>query len=225
MLENLENCRVLLVHCPQPLLRVASVKFAFGIRFLIAVVGFDCFVAMVQLNLLVNQLFVLRNFQAKELEVKVIVADWRADGLVFLKVQSFHVWVSEGLFDRDSRVRVKSEHLLDQIDGLSVGAFEQLIEVFPLVVGQLPHEGAVVVVLDLVNQLSARLADQTGDHHHLLLLGRRGQQRFASDELSQDAANAPNINCGRVLSPRKNNFGGSVPARCNVVRHRGRLCH
>ena len=78
---------------------------------------------------------------------------------------------------------------------------EQLSEVFAAIHWQLAHEGAIVIVLNLVNQCGLRLSNQICDHHHLLLLSLSREQRFASNELCQNAANTPNINSCCVLSP------------------------
>ena len=68
--------------------------------------------AVVQLNLFVYELFILRNLQTKKLEVKIIVTDRRAARLILLKVKSFQVGVSQGLLNRNSLIRVKNEHFL-----------------------------------------------------------------------------------------------------------------
>ena len=67
---------------------------------------------MVELNFFIYELFILRDLQAKKFEVEIIVTDWRSAWLILFKVKSFQVGMGQGLFNRDSLIRVKDEHFL-----------------------------------------------------------------------------------------------------------------
>ena len=94
---------------------------------------------------------------------------------------------------------------------------EELIKVLASDSWKLAHEGTIIGILDLVNELGFWLTDQISNHHHLLLLCLSREERSSFDELSQDATNTPNVDSARVLAPRENYFGGAVPARGDVV--------
>mmetsp|Transcript_17459 Transcript_17459/g.23554 ORF Transcript_17459/g.23554 Transcript_17459/m.23554 type:complete len:332 (+) Transcript_17459:378-1373(+) len=173
---------------------------------------------MVKLDLLENEFLVLGNLEAEQLEVKVEVAHWVTSRLIILEVQTLHIGVLKSLIDGDSAVGVEREHLLNQVDGLVIGAPEQLIEVFAAVIRQLAHESSIVRILDLVDERWLGLANQVSDHHHLFLLSLRGKQGLAAYELGENAANAPNVDRRRVLSPGEDDLGGAVPACGDVVR-------
>lgn len=91
--------------------------------------------------------------------------------------------MSQSLVNRDSASGIKGEHFLDQINGVIVSPPEQLVEVLSAVAGKLTHECAIVIIFNLVDKCGVWLADQVGNHHHLLLLGLGGQEGLPSDEL------------------------------------------
>jgi hypothetical protein len=102
--------------------------------------------------------------------------------------------MGKGLLDRDSLGRVKGEHLLDEIDGLRVlGALEELGKVLASLVRELLHEGSVVNVLDLLNEVGVWLTNEVRYHHHLFLLILSWKKWLPSDKFSKNAANTPNI--------------------------------
>ena len=67
---------------------------------------------MVELNFFINELFILRDLQTKKFEVKIIVTDWCSARLILFEVKSFKVGMGQGLFNRDSLIRVEDEHFL-----------------------------------------------------------------------------------------------------------------
>lgn len=182
-------------------------------------------IAMVQFDLLVDEFLVLWDFKTKQFEIEIKIADRVARWLVILKVQSLHIWVSQGLVNRYSSSWVKREHFLNQIDRVLVRAPEQFVEVLAARAWQLAHESAIVIILDLLNECRIRLADQVRNHHHLLLLGLGWQEGLSSDKLCKDAPNAPNINGGRVLAPRENDLWSAIPPRGDIVSKTRRRRH
>lgn len=102
---------------------------------------------------------------------------------------------------------------------------EQLREVLAAIHWQLAHEGAIVIVLNLVDKCSFRFSNQICDHHHLLLFSLSRKQGFTSDQFSQYAANTPNVNSCSVLSPREDDLWRSIPSGRNVVSKGSRGCH
>ena len=68
--------------------------------------------AVVELDFLIYELFILRDLQTKKFEVEIIVTDRRSTRLIFFKVKSFKVGMGQSLFNRDSLIRVKDEHFL-----------------------------------------------------------------------------------------------------------------
>ena len=67
---------------------------------------------MVELNFFIYELFILRDLQTKKFEVEIIVTDWRSTRLILFEVMSFQVGMGQGLFNRDSLIRVEDEHFL-----------------------------------------------------------------------------------------------------------------
>ena len=90
---------------------------------------------MVQLDLLEDELLVFGNFEAEKFEIEVKVTDWLPSWLIVLEVESLHVRMREGLLDSNTALRVKSQHLLNEVNRVLVGPSEQLIEVFAAIVG------------------------------------------------------------------------------------------
>ena len=110
------------------------------------------FLAMVELNFFKDQLLVLRDLQAKQLEVEIEIADSLAGWLIVFKMQTLHVGMLKSLVNCYSSVWIKGQHLLDEVDSLLIGSPEKFSEVFASVAGQLPHEGAIVSVFDLIDE-------------------------------------------------------------------------
>ena len=78
------------------------------------------------------------------------------------------------LIDRDPTRRIKCQHLFDQVNRVFICRPKQFIEVFATRARQLSHEGAIVIVLNLVDERCVRFSNQIGNHHHLLLFSLRG---------------------------------------------------
>ena len=116
-----------------------------------AFVFLDRLLAVVKLNFLENELFVLWNFQAKQFEVEIKVTDRSAGWLIILKMQSLHVGMSKCLIDCYATSRIKREHFLDQVDSVFICRSEQFIEVLATCARKLTHEGTIVIILDLVD--------------------------------------------------------------------------
>ena len=51
----------------------------------------------------------------------------------------------------------------------------------------------------------------------MILLGARWQQRLSDNELGEDAADGPNINCAGVFLPGENDLRSPVPSCGNIV--------
>ena len=172
---------------------------------------------MVKFNLVEHELLELRDLQAKQFEVEIEGWDWCATRLVFSIVQSGHVGMGECLLNRNSFLRIKSEHFLNQIDSFCAVATEKLIEVLTAMVGERAHELAVISSFDLLDEGGGRFAYELGDHHHLFLLGGSGHQRLSSEKFSQDAADTPDVHGARVLTVTQDDFRGSVPSCHDIV--------
>ena len=104
---------------------------------------------------------------------------------------------------------------------MRVGVSKELVKVLTASIWEIPHEGAVVSVVNEIDESRVWFANQVCDHHHLLLLSLRGEQRLATNQLSQDAANTPNINRGGILLGGKDDFRCAVPPRGDIVCHDG----
>jgi hypothetical protein len=130
------------------------------------------------------------------------------------------------LVNCDSRLWIKSQHLLNEVDRIWIGvALEEFVKVLALVWLQLPHENLVIWVLNLLDKFLPWRSHQLSDHHHLFLFILGGQERLAADELCQDATNTPNIDGSRVLSPGENDFGRTIPPCGNIVSQGSILSH
>jgi len=165
------------------------VQVALRVFCLVAFVLFFGFLTVVELNLFENKLLVLWDLEAEEFKIEVEVTNKLTSWLIIFEVKTFHVRVGEGLFDRNSAIRVKCQHLLNQVDSLLARTPEQLIKILAAIVGQLSHKHFVIVVLDLVDERRIGLTNQVSDHHHLLLFCLSGEKRLATNQLSEDAAN------------------------------------
>ena len=166
-----------------------------------AFVLLNSLLAVVKLNFLKNELLVLWNFQAKQFEVKIKVADRSASRLIILKMQPLHVRMSERLINRYPASRVKRKHLLDQVDCVFIGSSEQFVEVLAACARKLAHKGTIVIILNLVDESRVRFSNQIRDHHHLFLLRLCRQEWLSSNQLSQNTTNTPYVDGRSVLAP------------------------
>ena len=137
---------------------------------LITLVFSVCIVAVVKLDFFEDQLFVLGDLQTEKLEIKIEITDRVTSGLIVFEVKALHVRVSKGLVNGDASIRIKRQHLFDQVNGLLIGTAEKFIEVLASVVWKLAHESTIVCVFNLVNESSIGSSNQIRNHHHLLLL-------------------------------------------------------
>lgn len=117
------------------------------------------------------------------------------------------------LLDGDALVGVVRQHLLDEVNGLRVGALKQLIKVLPFALRQAHHEFFVLAIFDFVDQLLVRVAEQVIDLLHLLVLILRRQEGFAREEFAENATDGPDVNRARVLLLREDDFRSAVPSR------------
>ena len=181
---------------------------------------------MIEFDLFKDELFVFLDLQTVQFEVEVKILHGISSWLILRKVQSLHVWMLKGLVNCNSLFWIKCQHLLDEVDSIRIGvALEEFVKVLALVWLQLPHENLVIWVLNLLNEILPWRSHQLGNHHHLFLFILGGQERLAADELGQDAADTPNIDGSRVLSPGKNDFGRTIPPRGNIVSQSCILSH
>ena len=137
---------------------------------LITLVFGVCLVAVVKLDFFKDQLLVLRDLQTEKLEIKIEITDRVTSGLIVFEVKALHVGVSKSLINGDASIRVKRQHLFDQVNGLLIGSTEKFIKVLASVVWKLTHESTIVCVFNLVNKSSIGSSNQIRNHHHLLLL-------------------------------------------------------
>ena len=93
-------------------------------------------------------------------------------------------------------------------------------EILAARVWQFNHEFFYSLVLDLADYQIGGPPNQIAYHHHLFLLSLGRQEGSSSDKLGQDAPYTPNVDGSSVLPLREDNFGGSVPARRNVICQR-----
>ena len=100
------------IHSSESLLRVLQVKLSPGLLLLLPLVLLHGRLAVVELDFLIYELFILRDLQTKKFEVEIIVTDWRSTRLILFEVKSFQVGMGQSLFNRDSLIRVKDEHFL-----------------------------------------------------------------------------------------------------------------
>ena len=189
------------IHGSQAFFWVARVEVTLGKSRLDAFVLLNSLLAVVKLNFLKNELLVLRNFQAKQFEVKIKVADRSASRLIILKMQPLHVRMSERLINRYPASRVKRKHLLDQVDCVFIGSSEQFVEVLAACARKLAHKGTIVIILNLVDESRVRFSNQIRDHHHLFLLRLCRQEWLSSNQLSQNTTNTPYVDGRSILAP------------------------
>jgi hypothetical protein len=221
-----DDLGVLLVHRAQSVLREPLIENALRVLFLVVLVSGRGFLLVVQLDLVEDEFLVLGDFQTVEFKVKVEIAYWLSRGLVVREVESLHVWMGQGLVDCDALRGVESQHAFNQIDSVGVlVVLKDLAEVLALLGGHLLHKCAIVHVVDLVDQLLVGLADQVGNHHHLLLLVLCGKERLTADKLRQDAADTPNVDGRCVLLPGEDDLGSPVPPGGDVVSQKSRRSH
>ena len=112
LFEEWQNSWVLFIHSSESLLRVLQVKLSPGLLFPLPLVLLHGRLAVVELDFLIYELFILRDLQTKKFEVEIIVTDWRSTRLILFEVKSFQVGMSQGLLNRDSLIRIKDEHFL-----------------------------------------------------------------------------------------------------------------
>lgn len=185
---------VLLVHRAESILGIPLVEDTFWIVLLVGNVLIDFSLIVVELNLFVDQFLVFRDFETIKFKIEIEVSDSITCGLIVDEVELLHVWMGKCLLNRDSLGGVKGEHLLDEVDGLRVlSALEELGKVLAPLVGELLHEGSVVDVFNLLDQVGVWLTNEVRNHHHLFLLILSWKKWLPSDKFSQDAANTPDI--------------------------------
>ena len=85
--------------------------------------------AVVELDLLEDELLVLGDFETKQFKIEIEVAHGISCRLIIFKMQSFHVRMGQSLVNRDSTSWVKCEHLLNQVDGMLISSSKKFIEV------------------------------------------------------------------------------------------------
>ena len=66
---------------------------------------------VIQLDLIIYELFVVGPLKRKQLEVKIERRHRRPDGLVIYEVQVFHIWMGQCLLHCNPLLRVKDQHL------------------------------------------------------------------------------------------------------------------
>lgn len=131
----------------------------------------------------------------------------------------------QGLFNRDSLVGIEHQHFLEQIDRIWVlRILKVLVKVGGFALGQLHHELLIVFIVDLAQQILVRVSNQVRNHVHQVLLVLCWQQGLAADQFTEDAPHTPDIDGSRVLLPRQDDLGSTVPSSCDVVgkKRRGR---
>jgi len=87
---------------------------------LIPLVISRCLIAVIELDFFKDQFLVLGDLQTEQLEIKIEITDWVASWLIILKVKSLHVRMRKCLVNCDTTIRVKCQHLLDEVNSLFV---------------------------------------------------------------------------------------------------------
>ena len=114
----------MLVHGTQAFLGVARVRNALWVARLLLLVCRTRRFTVVQLNLLVDVLLVLRQFEAEEFEVEVEGHDGVPGRLILLQVVLGEEGVLEGVGDFDPLVGVKRQQSLQEVQGRRAGLAE-----------------------------------------------------------------------------------------------------
>jgi len=81
-----QNGGILLVHSPQTLLGIARVQMAVRVLCHMRLVLILSFLAVIQLDLLEDELLVLRDLKTEQFEIEVKVTDWLARRLIIFEV-------------------------------------------------------------------------------------------------------------------------------------------
>lgn len=106
------------------------------------------------------------------------------------------VGVLEGLLDADARRRVEGEHAVKEVERVRVGLREELRERL------LPHEREVAHVLlrprrpDPRERLLVRRPEDVQDLVQLVYVVASLEEGASAEELGEDAAHRPHVNCG-----------------------------
>ena len=85
---------------------------------------------MIEHNLLIDKIFEIIFTQRELFKVEIVSTHCISRRLIVREVQLLEVRMLKGLLDGDSFLRVVSEHLFEEVDGVGVGSFENLGEIF-----------------------------------------------------------------------------------------------
>ena len=131
-----------------------------------------------------------------EVEVEGRGAVWLVGGVV----PDMQVGVLEGLLDRDTRRWIERQHAVQQVQRIGVGLREQLLE------SHLRHEGQVAHVFlgagrsNARQGLFVRCTQIVQDLIELVDIVTTLEEGSAAEELREDTAHGPDVNCASGLA-------------------------
>lgn len=154
----------------------------------------------------------------KELVLELVVPGAFTDDLDARIMKGLEVRVSESLIDRDTLLRVKGEHLGEEIDGKGVSLLaNDLLEGNRVTTGERGDVLQSELVGDGLQIGASRRAKDVEDELELLLVIVTREDGVAHEELSEDATSGPDIDLVVVGLTRAHDFRGTVPASYDVL--------
>mmetsp|Transcript_33887 Transcript_33887/g.100659 ORF Transcript_33887/g.100659 Transcript_33887/m.100659 type:complete len:438 (+) Transcript_33887:197-1510(+) len=143
--------------------------------------------------------------------------------LVLRVVELHAVRMAHGILRRDALRRVEHHAEAHQVQGLHASTREHLVQGPRTAHRQgLEHRGRERG-LDRLHVLRGGAAGDLHDAIQLVHGGGSWEDGLPGDELSQDAAHAPEVDALRVRGGAEEDLRGAVPARRDVVRQHGVL--
>lgn len=140
-----------------------------------------------------------------------------AIGLVLRVVELSYVGVLQGLVGCQALVRVKLQHVAQEVQGVVGGGGEHVSQALGLGRGQRFQHGVGEGTLDGFDVVGSGPADEL--HHSVQLVQGAGawEHWLAQEQLSQDAAHAPHVHSLGVLVRTQQNLRSTVPASGHIV--------
>mmetsp|Transcript_2529 Transcript_2529/g.7700 ORF Transcript_2529/g.7700 Transcript_2529/m.7700 type:complete len:200 (+) Transcript_2529:410-1009(+) len=140
-----------------------------------------------------------------------------AHRLIVRLVQGGQVRMAQGLVDRDAIVRVELQHLLEEVQSLAGSGWVQCGHPAPAPQRLVSHKTLGFFAPDKVHIRLRWRPDDVGDELELVDIVLAGKEWLASEQLREDAAHGPDIDCLGVFAARKHDLRGTVPARDHIL--------